>query len=50
MKKLNFSTVTLDKLDEYLNLEFVKDEKLFETLFNFDYNFSEEENIFLQLQ
>jgi len=48
MKKLNFSSITLDKLDEYFNLEFVKDEKLFDTIFNFEYQFSKEENIFLQ--
>jgi len=48
MKKLNFSSITLDKLDEYFNLEFVKNEKLFDTIFNFEYQFSKEENIFLQ--
>jgi hypothetical protein len=48
MKRLNFSNITLDKLNEVIKLEFFQDSSVFKPLTEFQYEISEDEEEFLK--
>jgi hypothetical protein len=48
MKTINYSTVTMNDLEEAFDITAIYDKKIFNQWFNSNYNFSDEENEFLE--
>jgi hypothetical protein len=48
MKTFNYSSVTLNKLEEIFDIEKIHDRSVFDTWFSKEYNFAAEDNAFLE--
>ncbi len=48
MKKFNYSSVTLNKLEQVFDIEKIQDRSVFDTWFSKQYNFAAEDNNFLE--